>query len=181
IVSGQEQLDALQSARYSSAEISSYQASRSAALLNGGFSQDEVAQYWGTPPFDSGALRDHFAKNLKAAGPQLSFGDYLDAGWQMSVTGLMRRLKMPDVLLPQDAAVWGRIASMVAQTAGDLPAMLPGAWAGAEGGAALGAIGGATVGSAIPGAGTVAGAAIGTTAGATVGAGYGALALPAYI
>lgn len=180
-MSGQDQLNALQSAGYSSAEITSYQADRSAALLNGGFSQEEVAQYWGEKPFDTGAVRDHFAQNLKKAGPQMSFGDYLDAGWQMSVTGLIKRQKMPDILTPQDAPMWGRIASLAAQTAGDLPAMLAGAWAGTEGGAAIGASGGAAVGSIVPVAGTAAGAATGAVAGGTLGGGYGAFALPAYL
>ena|GEM_PF-1693636 len=177
-MSGQDQLQALKDAGFSSSELASYQADRSAALLNGGFSQQEVASYWGDKPFNSAPVRDYFKKNLGTVkgepGKQLGFGDYLDAGWQMSVTGLIKRGKLPDTLAPEDAPMWGRIASQVSQIAGDLPAMLGGAFLGQQGGAALGAV----AGTAISGpAGTEAGGA----AGATLGAGYGAFALPAYL
>jgi len=177
-VSGQDQLQALKDAGFSSSELASYQADRSAALLNGGFSQQEVASYWGDKPFNSAPVKDYFKKNLGTVkgepGKQLGFGDYLDAGWQMSVTGLIKHGKLPDTLAPEDAPMWGRIAAGVSQMAGDLPAMLGGAFLGQQGGAALGAV----AGTAISGpAGTEAGGA----AGATLGAGYGAFALPAYL
>ena len=137
---------------------------------------------------DMAPLKQFFTDNLKKPvagkeGPQQArtFADYLDAGYQMSVSGLLKRGKMPDKLLPQDAPLWADIVSALGGVAGDLPAMLPGAWAGGEAGAVGGAAAGAAIGSAIPLAGTVAGAATGATAGAVVGGGAGAFALPAYI
>jgi Large polyvalent protein associated domain 38 len=176
-VNGADQLAALKAGGFSDAELQSYQADHTAALLNGGFSQEEVANYWGQKPFNSTPVKDYFKKNLGTVkgepGKELGFGDYLDAGWQMSVTGLIKRQKLPDTLAPEDAPMWGRIASQVGQIAGDLPAMLGGAFLGQQGGAAVGTIAGAPVGPE--------GAAAGGAAGATLGAGYGAFALPAYL
>lgn len=186
-----EGLDKLQSLRaggFSDQEVAAWQADRSRALLDGGFSQEDVAKYWGEKSFDTSALKQHFEKNLAAVktepGKDLSFMDYVDAGWQMSVSGLIKRQKMPDTILPTDVPLWGSIASKVAQIGGDLPAMLAGAWVGAEGGAAVGAPTGAAIGVLGGPSAPVtvpAGAALGATTGAVLGGGYGAMALPAYI
>lgn len=180
---GSQRLQALQDAGFSDAEVSAWQADRTKALLDGGFSQADVAKYWGQKNFDSAPLKQYFEKNLAIVRdkPNLSFGDYLDAGWQMSVTGLIKRQKMPDTLLPQDAPMWGRIAYNVSQMVGDLPAGIAGAFAGSQGGSAVGTPVGAAIGSTIPGAGTMFGGTIGGSAGALLGGGYGSNALPAYI
>lgn len=181
---GSDQLQALQSAGYSGQEVESYRADRTASLLNGGFSQEDVAKYWGDKSFDTAPMKQYFQKNLATIKdqPNLSFGDYVDAGWQMSVSGLLKRQKMPDKLLPQDVPLWGSIAYKVAQTAGDFPAMLAGAYLGGESGATLGTPTGAAIGTVIePGGGTAVGAAVGAAGGAVIGGGYGSNALPAYI
>lgn len=175
---GQDQLDALRSSGFSEADVQKYQVDRTSTLLNGGFSQQEVANYWGVKQFDDTALKQHFKEGLGTVkgeeGKPLSFGDYLDAGWQMSVTGLIQRHKIPDTLAPEDAPMWGRIAQNVAQVAGDLPAMLGGAFLGKEVGTGVGfAAGGAAAGA--PGALT------GAKVGGALGGGYGAFALPAAI
>lgn len=101
------------------------------------------------------------------------FIDAIEAGFEISVTGLLGRSKRPDVILPEDAPTAYRIASQMSTLAGDLPVMIAGSMIGtAAGGAAGGALG-----SAVPAVGNAAGAA----AGAVVGGGAGAMALPTAI
>lgn len=107
-----------------------------------------------------------------------TFLESLDAGWQMSVSGLIKRGQMPTTVLPEHAPMYMKIASQISTLAGDLPAMVAGSMAGAEAGAVAGGAGGAVIGSVIPGAGTAAGAAAGAAGGGVVGGGYGAFALP---
>jgi len=178
VSAGQQQLDSLKGAGFTDSELAAYQADHTRSLLDAGFSQQEVASYWGQRPFDDSGLKDHFKKGLGTVksepGKELTFGDYLDAGWQMSVTGLIKRHKLPDTLAPQDAPMWGRIAQNVTQMAGDLPAMLGGAFLGRAAGTLIGGgVGGAT--------GGVAGAATGAQVGGALGSGYGAFAVPAAI
>jgi hypothetical protein len=100
-----------------------------------------------------------------ARGPREGHGllDAINAGMQNSVTGLVARKRLPDIVLDQShSSWWERAVSGAAQLAGDFPAMLVG---GAEGGAA-----GAAIGTAVPG--------IGNAIGATLGAGAGAFAAP---
>jgi hypothetical protein len=85
-----------------------------------------------------------------------TFLEALEAGWQGSFLGLGLRDKGADVILPEQAPMFYRIASNVSFLAGDAPAMLAGALAGA-------AAGGAAAG----------------PPGAAVGSGAGAFALPA--
>ena len=103
-----------------------------------------------------------------------SFNDAIEAGWQMSVEGLIKRGAKPNVVLPEDAPMFYRIASQVSGLAGDVPAMIAGSAAGAEVGAAAGGAIGTVV---EPGGGTI----VGAGAGAVVGGGYGSFALPAAI
>lgn len=92
-----------------------------------------------------------------------TFLESVEAGWQISVSGLASRGQAPDTVLPEDAPMAYRIANTVSTMAGDLPAMV----AGAVGGMFIG--GGA--GSVVP--------VIGTTAGGVVGGAAGGNALPA--
>jgi hypothetical protein len=98
-----------------------------------------------------------------------TFLEAVEAGFDMSVSGLMRQ--RPDMVLPKDAPMFYRIASQVSQLAGDVPAMVAG---GIAGGAAGTAAGGAVGTVALPIVGTVGGAA----AGGVMGTGAGAFALP---
>ncbi len=137
-----------------------------------------------TPPEpDMKPLKDVFAQNHKAVDDERAqsttpkeahtFAESIEAGWQISVAGLLKNQKAPDMVLPEDAPRFYKIASQISSLAGDLPAM----WAGAEIGGAGGALAGGAVGSVVP----VAGTATGAVAGAAVGGGYGAFALPAGI
>jgi len=138
---------------------------------------------------DMSALKGHVEENLKVhqtiakakgqdATPAEGFFDSLEAGYQMSVSGLIQRGKLPDKVMPEDAPFMARIASQVGQLAGDVPAMIAGAYAGAEAGGAVGLTTGAVIGSVVPGPGTVAGAAAGGGIGAVAGGGAGAFAVP---
>lgn len=62
------------------------------------------------------------------------FWEAADAGLQMSVSGLALRGEVPDKVLSEDAPRTSRIASMVGQIAGDLPAIVGGAFLGTRGG-----------------------------------------------
>jgi hypothetical protein len=106
------------------------------------------------------------------AGPREAHSiiDALEAGWQMSVTGLLPskaslglgRGKAPDIVLPEHADMFYRIASQVGTLAGDVPAMVAGSFGGGVAGGAAGSI--------VP--------VVGNVAGAAIGAGAGAFALP---
>lgn len=116
---------------------------------------------------DMSRVREHFA-GVRAAS---SFTDYLEAGWQQSVTGLATRGSLPDVQAAEDSAWYERFASSLAAIAGDVPAMVPGFLGGAAAGSAVGG----AAGSVVPGVGTAAGAVGGSVIGGFAGAG----ALPA--
>jgi len=87
----------------------------------------------------------------------------LDAGLQMSVSGLFMNRQMPTTVMPEHADMAMRIAAQVSQLAGDIPAMAAGMAAGGSFGAGVG------TGLAGP---------VGTAVGATVGAGAGGFAFP---
>lgn len=119
---------------------------------------------------------ESFGPNAKDAGRTKeadTFVESLEAGYKMSVSGLIQKGK-PNILLPEDAPAAHRIASQMATMVGDLPAM----WAGGVLGGVAGATPGAVVGTLaipVPGVGTGVGAAFGAAGGAAAGA----FALPA--
>ncbi|HXA22749.1 MAG TPA: LPD38 domain-containing protein [Acetobacteraceae bacterium] len=112
---------------YSDAEINAQLAPDMAAARAQGYSQDEINAHYGIvppPPFDDTALRQHISTNLATAPkPVTSFGDAVEAGLQMSATGLIARGKVPDKVLAEDAPWYSRIAANVASTVADLPEM----------------------------------------------------------
>lgn len=169
---GVEKAAALREAGFNDTEIGAWQQQTRQELASAGFSGQEVDEYFGAKNPDMAPMKAYFEGNLKAAvaekaakpdsgaqapHPAQGFLEDLQAGWQMSVSGLASRGKLPDTVLPEDAGTFARIASQVAALAGDLPAMLPGA------------IAGGAAGSVAPIVGNVA------------GAGAGAMALPAAV
>lgn len=169
-----------QAAGFTDDEITQWRADESAKLEAAGFSQVEINEYFGDKTPDMSkveqTLKDNLARPVEGTpegGPKVkeatTFLEALEAGWDMSVTGLMD--EAPDVVLNQHPDMFMKIASQVGTLAGDLPAMAIGAVGGAFGGGAAGAaLGTAT----LPVIGTVGGAA----GGALVGGGAGAMALP---
>jgi len=183
--------ESLKQAGFNEEEVSTWEADTRQKLTDAGFSQKETDEYFGVqgePDMTNvkNAIDQNvaIAKTLQA-NPKKGevkaadgFIDALEAGYQMSVTGLIQRQKLPDVVLPEDAGTMSRIASQVGQMVGDVPAMVAGAFAAAPVGSTTGATIGGTIGSIVPGAGTLMGGAVGATIGGTVSAFAGANALP---
>lgn len=188
---GVEKENTLREAGFNGDEIAKWQSDTRAELSNAGFSGKEVNEYFGIKEPDMSPIKKVFEENFKAAeakkavpsstspeaAPQIplaasgeashkqqvdTFLEAIEAGWGMSVTGLLTNGKVPDQVLPEDASTFYRIASQVGTLAGDIPAMIAGSAAGAPLGAAAG--------SAVP--------VVGTAVGGVVGAGAGAFALP---
>lgn len=183
IAAGVEKENSLRAAGFNEQDIMQWKSDTSQELINSGFAGNEIDDYFGRKNPDPKPMKDLITSNLQKAqaeidakettGPKkaMTFEEALDAGFQTSVSGLIKRGKMPDVVLPEDAGMFYRIASSVGQLSGDIPAMIAGSAAGAEAGAMAGGVVGTFI---EPGGGTVIGAGVG----ATLGAGYGSFALP---
>ena len=75
-------------------------------------------------------LNDDVAAGIRGranAAEAETFIDALEAGWQISVSGLTKRGRNPDVVLPEDANMALQIVSGLGTVAGDIPAMVAGA------------------------------------------------------
>jgi hypothetical protein len=160
---------------FSDQEATQWEADVRSQMAQNGFSIDESDKYFGVPKPDMKPMQDYFAGNIEkwrkeqgmkedVAGPPKappkpaeSMLEALQAGWQMSVSGLMKNGKAPDVLLPEHAPMYARLASQIGTLAGDAPFMI------------AGALGGGALGSEFPIVGNV------------IGAGAGSFALPAAI
>lgn len=163
---GERELNMLRAAGFNDLEMGQYVQDQRTALGTAGFSKVEVDEYFGRKIPDMTPTQKYFNDVFKqleeektddtGAREAISFNDYLEAGWQMSVTGLEARGRLPDVVLPEDAPWYARAVSTLATLGGDAPEM------------ATGAFGGGLLGSAVaPGPGTI------------IGAGAGAFAVPA--
>jgi len=163
----------LQAAGFSSQEVQTWRVETEQKLIGAGFSQKEVSKYFGGKDPDMTPTKKYFETNLQRKKQEVqqgqevqqatSFLEALEAGWDMSVTGLLVQGEMPDTVLSEDAGIGFRLASQLGTLSGDAIPMV----AGAFGGGVAGATGGAAV-AGPPGA----------AVGATVGAGAGAFALP---
>jgi len=180
MAAGMEELQNLESAGFTSVEISQWQVDTRGSLKDAGFSEQEVNGYFGERTPDLSKFEGAFKEKVSAkrssengSGPDRpqsglgsevpsvpveerqaeNFIQAIEAGFDMSVSGLL--LGKPDVVLPENAPMFHRIASQVGTLAGDVPAMIAGAMAGGAAGTAV-----------APGPGTV------------IGAGAGAFAMP---
>ena len=168
-----EDVKALREGGYSDLDIETERQTQAQTLVDGGYNDDEINAHFAPPEPDMSHVRE-FAKKQYNPETADTIAEAAIAGWQSSVAGLVYSGERPGMVLPEDADMFMRIASMVPQVAGDFPAMVAGAFGGGTvGGAAGGVLGTA----ALPVVGTVSGAAVG----AVVGAGAGANALPAAI
>jgi len=124
-------------AGFSESDIASWQAEQRRALSDAGYNQAQIDTEFGEPPLDpkpaAKAVRDNIEKAIapEAADgepkPVKDFMEALDAGFQGSITGLLKRGKVPDKTLAEDAPMASRIAGSIGQLAGDVPAMVGGA------------------------------------------------------
>jgi hypothetical protein len=180
---GLQKEQALREGGFTDTEIDQWRSQTVRSLTDAGFNSQEVGEYFGVKEPDMSAMRQHFEENLAKGAPGTapgeppkpakSFLEALDAGWQMSVSGLIGRGKAPDVMVPENAGMASRIISQVGTLAGDLPAMV----AGYYGGSVAGAYGGGAAATLAGPEATPFGAAIGSK----VGGSAGAFALPAAI
>lgn len=75
--------------------------------------------------FDDADLRSHF----RQPRPAETFEDYLKAGWQTSVPGLIKRGELPDVTVTEHTPWYGRFVAGAAQMLPDLVPGIPAALA----------------------------------------------------
>jgi hypothetical protein len=181
------EMNSLREAGFDDKEVEDWRANTTQELEDAGFSGKEVQEYFGEKEPDMTRVKDTFTANLQAkqaaakpaepegsvtvpntSGANMpkmkqadSFLEAIEAGFDMSVSGLA--MQRPDMMLPENAPMFYRIASQVSTLAGDIPAMV----AGGVGGGAAGAA-----------AGTVTLPVVGTVGLGVVGAGVGAMALP---
>lgn len=108
-----------------------------------------------------------------------SLVDAIEAGWQVSTSGLIKRGKNPDTILPEHAPLMYKIAAGLTTLAGDVPTMLAGIGLAAPleapaaaGGAALGAMTGPLAPVATP---------VGALVGGAIPAGAAAFGLPEWM
>ena len=176
-----EEKKSYQDAKFTEKEIFEEEQRQRSEMFRANFTSEEIDEYFGVKKFDPTEFKKLVDKNLEeyrasqsaeGAAPKeaTSFWEAVEAGLQISVSGLAKRGKMPDLTVSEDSGMFYRIANQVGTLVGDVPAMLGGMWAG---GAAGSAVGGA-VGSAVPVVGTAAGGAVG----GVLGAGGGSFALP---
>lgn len=170
----EQEQKSLQDGGFSDDEIQQFEQKQRKDLFDAGFSGDEIEQHFtGVKPFNNSAVKGYFEKNLtdlnkpevlapaladpstgsvaaapSSAAPQpaKSFLEAVDAGFQMSVSGLLSRQKNPDLSVSEDAGMFYRIASQVGTLAGDIPAMVAGGIGGTAVGAELGPIGAVVAG-----------------------------------
>lgn len=110
---------------------------------------------------DMSQEKAYFDKNLATntnAKEAKTFLEALEAGWDVSVSGLRINQKNPELVVPKDAPMFYKIASGAATLVGDVPAMVAGGVAGGV-------------------AGTLAAPGVGTA----IGIGAGSFALPSGI
>ncbi len=170
-------------AGFSDEEIAQEEQKQRAEYFKAGFSSDEIDEHFGIKKFDPKELKKLYDQNFEEYRSQQapgegaqpkeaeSFWEAVEAGLQISVSGLAARGKMPDVTVSEDAGMFYRIANQLGTLAGDVPAMLGGMWAGGTAGASAGG----ALGTVVPGIGNAAGA----IGGGVLGAGGGSFALPA--
>lgn len=138
---GLKELQDARAAGFSDQEIQDFISERKAEAEAAGFSPTEVDSYYGSPPFDDAPVKALLHENHKLATqptgegkappkPVTNFIEAIEAGLQMSVSGLLARGKSPDFAVTEETPRSSRIAANVVSLAGDVPAMMGGYLAG---------------------------------------------------
>lgn len=179
IAPGKKEADQLKFAGFSDDEINQWRADTTSQLQSGGFTPQEIKDYFGDTPPDTTAMKDYVTSNFQKENEPTPDGkpkeakNFMDAfvgGLQISTTGLAVRGEMPSMIMPEQSTRAMNIANMVGTMVGDIPAMIAGGFMGSVVGAPVGG----AAGSVVPVVGTLGGVA----AGAAVGMGAGSFALP---
>ena len=165
-----EEIATLREAGYEEKDIADYYRKE---LASGGFSDPEINsflnEYMGTKyrSLNGDEQSEQIKQIAQTATPEavedddVSFKRLLELGYQQSVTGMLRRGKMPDEISAEEyekMGVFDRAVMSVASVVSDLP------WYAA--GAKVGSLSGGAIGSFIPGVGNATGAVLGSGAGA---------------
>lgn len=145
-------------------QVEAYMTGLRTQMLQAGAPPAEVDAYFGNVKPDFTQLEHSMAGLVEGTPPKEATDPLaqLNAGLQMSVSGLAIRRSMPDTVLAENAGLMEHILFGTGQMIGDMPASIAGLVGGASAGGAAG--------SAVP--------VVGTTVGAIVGAGAGSTALP---
>lgn len=136
-MTGLEEIQQARQAGFSDQEIEDFITSEKAKAEAAGFSSAEVDEYYGRKQFDDAPVKALLHDNHKQATtpqagsttppkPITNFTEALEAGLQMSVSGLAVRGQAPDFAITEDTSRANRIAANVASLAGDIPAMVGG-------------------------------------------------------
>jgi hypothetical protein len=145
-----KEMEQLGSSGFSQEEVSAWAVNRRKQLSQAGFNDEEIDTEFGQKPFDAKPIVDHVKANLdsaaakeagkeaSASAPAKTFTDALEAGWQISVPGLLARGKGPSKEITQDSGRLLDITANVASMAADFPVMVAGGLIGAAGGAETG-------------------------------------------
>ena len=136
-MTGIEEIQTARQAGFSDDEIETFIAEEKAKAEAAGFSAAEVDAYYGRPAFDDAPIKALLQENHKVATtpqegsdaplkPITNFTEALEAGLQMSVSGLIARGKAPELAVTEETPRSSRIAANVMSLAGDVPAMVGG-------------------------------------------------------
>lgn len=160
---GLQEIKTLREVGFNDEEVSAWANTEKSTMLQSGFTQPEIDDYFGEKQFDTAPVQTMLDKNFEgfvqkrtkellqtsqaAPAPNLpqpiptgggdetakpqpkeadSFLEALEAGFQVSVSGLMARQQNPDITTPDTAEWYMRIANQVGMTVGDIPPMLAG-------------------------------------------------------
>lgn len=155
---------ALRDGGFSDDEVGQWKSETSQSLQNGGFSGQEIRDYFGIKNPDMSSSKQIVKDNLKAATSEDGVKEKPDpnkpveaktvleamaAGWGNSVLGLEINKKLPSTTLPENPSALQTLAASAAGFVGDAPAMA----AGMLGGEVVGGpIGGVAAAFAVPSA-----------------------------
>lgn len=155
-----DDLNEMASSGFDPEEVASYRQKSMDEMAHSGFSSGEIQKYYGVKEPDMSGVKRHVTSNIQALKEEeaktttgvkakrepidasvqpVEAKDMLDglaAGWGTSFTGLFASGAKSPIAISENASRAVKIASMVGQFAGDIPAMA----AGFSGGAALGTV-----------------------------------------
>ena len=138
---GADEIDQARAAGYSEEEIETYVQTQTKFLLEAGYPLEEIKEYFGTPPVDENTMWENAKEIYDMIADEVYHPDDKDgkrpnisdltskafeAGFQISVSGLISRGKLPDLEI-EDPALIERLSTTIGMLTGDVPAMLTGA------------------------------------------------------
>jgi len=128
------------------------------AYRDNGISDEKINEILGIKKPDESTLSSVFSKNLESYNPEEAdtFLEAIDAGWQVGASSIIPKVvggknALPDVIVPDHAPTYMKVASGLSTVVSDAPAMIAGYIAGKTAGAPISAFvsGGSPVGTAI--------------------------------